>query len=471
MVLRPGPIPSVTLITDTADDAALARAARRWSNPRDGRITVDPTPATVTSAFLARDILAALGRTAYAPTRGPVITAAPAWRAVACWTVLDNIRQLAVLRAHLLTPERAEQLLLLRELTGIRLVLTASGTATGEATRLHRDLAEAGLAGELEHLDAAAALRLFTQSAAPRANPPHPRSAPSSTTRSSAAAPAPGAPAMEDPSPNAAGQRRAGLLAAQNWLARHRAASPMPPGRRDVELFLSRLTVLSPTLECTAARVRGAQEGFARSDLRLAVPADLAATGGPGICTVPFTADVAHRIGRAVPGPTQTAALAALLCTGAAVDRLAMATVDDVNRDGSRLALPEPFSGDHDQDHPPPHVWYAIPPHARPYLQAARLFRQLEGVPGHFHLFSKSFGYRLKGLVKDAGHPIPTLDHPHPGPAWHHQARLLPAGEDGTSLLGTAAEPHGAPPPSKAAPSREQTDTRIRERATMSCDT
>ncbi|AWW35309.1 hypothetical protein [Streptomyces cadmiisoli] len=107
------------------------------------------------------------------------------------------------------------------------------------------------------------------------------------------------------------------------------------------------------------------------------------------------------------------------------MDRLVHATVDDVHHDGSRLALPEPFSGAYDQEHLPPRVRYAIPPHARPYLQAARFFRQLEGAPGHFHLFSKSFGYRRTALVRDAGHPIPALDYPYPGPVWHHQARLL----------------------------------------------
>ncbi|QKW25964.1 hypothetical protein HUT11_35125 [Streptomyces seoulensis] len=450
-MLRPGPIPPVALITDAADDVALARAARRWSNPRAGRITIDPTPATSTSTFLARDILAALGRTAYVPIHGPVITAAPAWRTVACWTVVDNIRQLAVLRAHLLTPERAEQLSALRELTGIRLMLMASGATTGEATRLQTHLAHAGLAGELEHLDAPAALRLFTQSGTPRPNLPRPRSTRPSTTRSSTAAPAHGAPSTGQ-SPEFSGQHRAGLLAARNWLARRRTTSPALPERRHVELFLSRLTALSPTHEHTIVRVRGAQEGFARSGLSLAVPADLAAAGGPGICTVPFTAQVAHLISRAVPGPAQVAALTALLCTGAAVDRLVHATVDDVHHGGSQLSLPEPFSSEHDQDHPPPRVWYAIPPHARPYLHAARLFRRLEDAPGHFHLFSKSFGHRLKALLKDAGHPIPTLDHPHPGSAWHHQARLLPAGQDGMLLLGTAAEPHGAPSPSKKPP-------------------
>ncbi|MEV5150270.1 hypothetical protein AB0L14_39540 [Streptomyces sp. NPDC052727] len=303
-VLRPGPILPPALINDTADDVALARAARRWADPRQGRITVDPTPATITSAFLARDILAALGRTAYAPTHGPVITAQPAWQAAACWITIDDIRQLTVLRAHLLTAERAEQLSVLREVTGIRLILVASGATDGEMTRLTTHLAEAGLAGELEHLNATAALRLFTQHAATRPNPPHPRPARPRppTSRSSTAAPAHGAPPARRSAPDLSGQHRAGLLAAQNWLARHRATSQELPDSRDVELFLSRLTALSPTHEHTIVRVRGAQEGCARSGLRLAVPADLTAAGGPGICTVPFTAQVAHRISRAVPG-------------------------------------------------------------------------------------------------------------------------------------------------------------------------
>ncbi|ARX80622.1 hypothetical protein SMD44_00020 [Streptomyces alboflavus] len=43
-VLRSGPLPPLALITDEADDVALARAARRWADQRGGRITVDPTP-------------------------------------------------------------------------------------------------------------------------------------------------------------------------------------------------------------------------------------------------------------------------------------------------------------------------------------------------------------------------------------------------------------------------------------------
>ncbi|MFD7527437.1 hypothetical protein ACFV8E_07425 [Streptomyces sp. NPDC059849] len=283
-VRRSGPIPPLALITDVVDDVALARAARCWANPHDGRITVDPTPATSTSAFLARDILAALGRTAYVPTHGRVITAQPAWRAASCWITIDDIRQMAVLRAHLLTPERAEQLSALRKVTGIRLILVASGATAGECARLKAHLAEAGLAGELKHLDATAALHLFTHHAAPRPNLPHPRAARQrpSTTRSSAVAPAHSAPPARRPSPDLSSQHRAGLLAAQNWLSRHQSMSPALPDQRDVELFLSRLTVLCPTTEHTAARIRGAQDGFARTGLRLTLAADPAAAGGRG---------------------------------------------------------------------------------------------------------------------------------------------------------------------------------------------
>jgi hypothetical protein len=424
--LRSGPIPPLTLITDEEDDVALACAARRWADPHGGRITVDPTPATVTSAFLARDILAALGRTAYAPIHAPVITAQPAWRAVACWIIVDDIRQLTVLRAHLLTPERTEQLCVLRELTGIHLILMSSGATANDSARLTTHLAKAHLGGEVEYLDEAAALRLFTGPAAPRPKLPHPARQRPPTTRSTVSAPAHGVPPPTRSAPGLSSQSRAGLLAARTWLTRQCwAASPASPDQRDVELFLSRLTTLSPTPEHTAARLQGARDGFSAAGLHLSTPADLAADSGPGISTVPFTAQVAHHISRAVPGPPQVAALATLLCTGAAVDRLVHATVDDVHPDGSHLALPEPFNSEHDQNHPPPRVWYAIPPRARPYLHAARLFRQLEDAPGHFHLFSKSFGHRLDTLVKDAGRPIPALDHPHPGPAWHHQARLL----------------------------------------------
>ncbi|ARX80621.1 hypothetical protein SMD44_00019 [Streptomyces alboflavus] len=200
----------------------------------------------MTSAFLARDILAALGRIAYVPTHGPVITAQPAWRAVACWIAVDDIRQLAVLRAHLLTPERAEQLSVLRELTGIRLTLMASGATVGESARLMAYLADAGLAGELEHLDGPAALRLFTSRSVPWPDLPcsDPARRRPSATRASAAAPAPSAAPARQSSPGLMGQHRAGLLAARSWLTRHHAASPALPDRRAVELSLSRLTAL-----------------------------------------------------------------------------------------------------------------------------------------------------------------------------------------------------------------------------------
>ncbi|GAA0374915.1 hypothetical protein [Streptomyces blastmyceticus] len=407
---HPADMPPVTLITDETDDVELARAAHRSANPARGRIAVDPTPATLTSAFLARDILAALGRTAYAPTRAPVITAAPAWRAVACWFIVDGIRELTVLRAHLLTPERAEQLSVLRELTGIRLILLAAPSSATQAARLGTCLAETGLTDGLLRLTADDARAFFTRSL--------PTTTPLCPTFPLSAAPVSSQPGA------ARSQYRAGQLAACTWLARHRRATGQVPAQRDLELFLSRLTCLSPDPATTLARIRGAQGGFTAEGLRLSVPHALATAQGPGLSTLPFTARTAHHISRAVPGPPQLAALASLLFTGAHLDRLVQARVDDIDPDGRFLALPQPESAEFDHHNPPPPAWYAVPPSARPFLRAARMFRQLEQVPGHFHLFSKSFGYRLEALVKDAGHLIPALSHLHPGPAWHHQARL-----------------------------------------------
>ncbi|WP_331768907.1 hypothetical protein OG948_59405 (plasmid) [Embleya sp. NBC_00888] len=416
------PAPPVTLITDDGDDAALARAARQCSDPRHGRITVDPTPATVTSTFLARDILSALGRTAYVPTHGRAITAAPAWRAVACWFTVDDIRQLILLRAHLLTPDRTERLAALRATTGIHLVLIANPPGRPDTARLDLHLAEAGLAGELQRLDGVhAALGLFVPPTTPnRFRPPF--AAPQTQDTGLPAE----RPRTSNPAdtPSSRAQHRAGQNAAKTWLARHRITPSTPPDQADLELFLSRLTTLSPNPGHTTARVQGAQAGFAAHGLRLTVPTDLEAAGGPGICTVPFTAHVAHRVSRAVPHPVQLSALATLLFTGAHPDQVAATTVDGIDENGTRLALPEQWSRDHDPDSPPPLVWYTVPPRARPILEAARMFRVLEEAPGHYGLFSTSFGHRLQALRQDADHPIPTFDHPHTGHDWHHQARL-----------------------------------------------
>ncbi|WP_251077019.1 hypothetical protein [Streptomyces benahoarensis] len=52
----------VRLLLDGDDDHAVHQAAYQWADPARGRVTVDPTPHTTSPAYLALDVLRAMGR-------------------------------------------------------------------------------------------------------------------------------------------------------------------------------------------------------------------------------------------------------------------------------------------------------------------------------------------------------------------------------------------------------------------------
>ncbi|WP_326647282.1 MULTISPECIES: hypothetical protein [unclassified Streptomyces] len=54
--------PPVTLLLDTHDDRTIHAAAYQRARPDRGRITTDPTPHTSSLAYLALDLLRAMGR-------------------------------------------------------------------------------------------------------------------------------------------------------------------------------------------------------------------------------------------------------------------------------------------------------------------------------------------------------------------------------------------------------------------------
>lgn len=125
----------VTLICDPDDNATWPRTALATCDPATGYIAVDTVPGS--SARMARDILRALDRTGHRATVSPALATEPAWRALICWTDILEIRQPAILRAHLLTPPRVRRLALLRERTGISLVLFTHCATEHAARRLH----------------------------------------------------------------------------------------------------------------------------------------------------------------------------------------------------------------------------------------------------------------------------------------------------------------------------------------------
>ncbi|WP_191878432.1 hypothetical protein [Streptomyces filipinensis] len=116
----------VTIVVDEQDDLFYTRAALQAHQPGEGRITVQPTPASGSPAALAHDMLYALGKRLAPGPHSPDVwldSVNTAWLAAAAWTVATGVRHVLVPRAHLLTIRRIDQLLAWREMTGAQLTL------------------------------------------------------------------------------------------------------------------------------------------------------------------------------------------------------------------------------------------------------------------------------------------------------------------------------------------------------------
>ncbi|AEM84263.1 hypothetical protein [Streptomyces violaceusniger] len=116
----------VRVVVDEQDDLFSTRVALQAHRPAEGCITVQPTPASALPAALAHDVLYALGKR-LAPASGAadalLDSVKAAWLAAAAWSVAEGIRHVVLLRAHLLTTRRVEQLLAWRDMAGIHLTL------------------------------------------------------------------------------------------------------------------------------------------------------------------------------------------------------------------------------------------------------------------------------------------------------------------------------------------------------------
>jgi hypothetical protein len=130
-------LPPVVLVLDRHDDAAHTHNALAAHDPAAGRITLHPGPGTTSDTALAHDLLAALGKPPLLPGRYPP-GRQPAWEAATAWIHAMPPARLTVLRAHRLTTRRLEQLLRLREATGITLTLVCHRPRPPAA--LHRAL-------------------------------------------------------------------------------------------------------------------------------------------------------------------------------------------------------------------------------------------------------------------------------------------------------------------------------------------
>ncbi|WFB11391.1 hypothetical protein LRS74_33460 [Streptomyces sp. LX-29] len=436
------------LLLDGDDDRAVHRAAYQWADPGRGRITVDPTPHTTSPAYLALDVLRAMGRDTFARPEAERMSTDPAWRAVTCWTLATDPHEVIVLRAHRLTVERLRRLAAWRADTGIHLTLLAHTPEQADEQRLREHLTAAHLVDVATVRGTAAVLGAIGPAAVGRRIGPSPQDhahALPTVPRSGVAAFRADCWRRQNATDFAHtdAQYRAGYAAARTWLA-HTLQPQPPPGEATepaggpadptpfslqeteaLRLFLARLTVSSPSPQHTVARVRGAQAGFLTRSLLLNVPDDLTSRAGPGITTVPLTPRTVHTITVRLPNPLRAAAIAALLFTGTDTSLLSMTQVASVEKAHATVAI-DRDSRINIGEPPGPRHLYAVPPRARPLLHAAVEFRRRTPRTADNHgLFANCFGTtpRLEALIADAGLPIPALAHPDSGDDWHTAAR------------------------------------------------
>ncbi|MGW1543248.1 hypothetical protein ACWCPM_23925 [Streptomyces sp. NPDC002309] len=124
-------LPPITLITDPHDQTAHTTTALAAHHPEHGRIAVHPTPLATAPAYLAHDLIRALGKHLPPPEIDPpwwIGNADDSWRVAVAWTHALGIRHYIVCRAHRITSRHLEHLMALRERTRIRLTLIVSGS-------------------------------------------------------------------------------------------------------------------------------------------------------------------------------------------------------------------------------------------------------------------------------------------------------------------------------------------------------
>lgn len=125
-------LPPITLITDPHDQPAHTTTALAAHQPELGRLAVHPTPLATAPAYLAHDLIRALGKHLPPPDTDPpwwTSNADESWRVAVAWTQALGISHYIVCRAHRITGRHLEHLMALRERTRIRLTLIASGPA------------------------------------------------------------------------------------------------------------------------------------------------------------------------------------------------------------------------------------------------------------------------------------------------------------------------------------------------------
>ncbi|MFJ4465705.1 hypothetical protein [Streptomyces sp. NPDC088928] len=98
--VTPTTLSPVLLLLDAGDDHAIHHAAHQRARPERGCITADPTPHTNSLAYLALDLLRAMGRDSFTRPDAERMSTDAAWRAVTCWTLTTGLKQACEVRGR-----------------------------------------------------------------------------------------------------------------------------------------------------------------------------------------------------------------------------------------------------------------------------------------------------------------------------------------------------------------------------------
>jgi hypothetical protein len=375
------------VLLDPDDDVNVTTWLLRWHDPGTGVIVVHPTPSGGT-ASLAHDVLAALGRPIDRLDPEGLGSSEPAWRSAEAWLAADR-PVVILLRAHTLT-ERS-----------LHLLLTATSRAGSQLLVVcHRQHLTLGLRRTLDGTDYAVLPGLGAVAAAYglgrvwRRGPQDDGTPPGVSHKRWPSGQVPlahlhvyRAEAYRRLTPQQFAvldsHYRHGMDTAMTRLGEACAADDDDQAAEArLGRFLTAATWDSTCRPHTYARIRGLQAGFAWRGYRLTVGPPLVKLGGPGLTSIPFTADVAARIRACITSPVLAAAVAIACVTGIDaparryLDRQAISPFADVLT--LRFHNPKGPVTDNvrcrmlgGEDYL---ATFHVPPLARPFLIAARAF-------------------------------------------------------------------------------------------------
>jgi hypothetical protein len=435
------PTSPVTIVLDPDDDYTTTRALLHQHAPADGTIVIHPTPATGGLHTLACDLLHALGKQPSARWETQR-TLPELWAQVTAWIIGHQIDEIVLLRAHLQNRVRLARLTALAADTGATLTLVWHAHPPEDWTAV---LPAATLAVLPTLDDRPAPQRWRPPDPEPDTQPLYcPAHTPGEPGHSLAAAlttPLPALPGAElatyrtrlratlpaDQFRHADALYTSGMDAACAYLTSHRdydlrrlrtaqADRPIedryPHGwaaLRSLRSFLLGLTSASPSASHTTTLLRGAQAGFLRHGLLLALPDDLGAHRGPGYFDAPLTPATADTIRTRVPHPARAAALALVLATGMHPSDLDHIGIDALAHDCSTRAMRDYLPDDgHDTV-----VHLPIPSYARDLFATARAYAHTHDSRARDRLLLGGFGthdWLLYDTAKACDLPLERAD-------------------------------------------------------------